>query len=207
VDKKYNPQVLNEALASQIQSPDNSVLYYSNLNFLRKEELILLAFVLWTNPNEIFRKVVIADLLDHKKQFRDLLGNELAEVAFERFLTRQVLQGKPWYKLEREVFFATVKSERGLLSLLSDHQIGRSLERRLKVKLYFPSKARRAERHRGYRDHGSARPAHCWTERNWHNLTPTWKKEMIHNIETNWPKEKMNLIEIKPIHFYLLMTG
>jgi hypothetical protein len=204
LESRYSFEVLDKLVSSQNQSPCNSVTYYSNLNFLRISELLVLIFLLWTaSETSLFRKVVLADLLEKEDRIRSIVRNEFQEVILRRFVQRQILQRKPWYRHERETFFKFLLSKRGLLSLLSDKQVLKSLSRRLKPKLVVPRKPRKVERHRGYRDHGTARPAHRWTEKNfWYSKQYNWRREILFTLK-NWPLEVQELINLRPKAFYI----
>jgi hypothetical protein len=204
LDSRYSSRAIEKLVSSQNQSPYNPVTYYSNLNFLKYSEFLVLIFLLWTaSETSLFRRVVLVDLLEKENRIRSYVRNEFQEVILRRFVQRQIVERKPWYKHEREAFFCFVLSKRGLLSLLSDSQVLKSLGRRLKPKLFVPRKPKRVERHRGYRDHGTARPAHRWTEKNfWNSYQYNWRREILFNLQKYWPLELRELINLKPKSFY-----
>jgi hypothetical protein len=160
--------------------------------------------LLWTaSETSLFRRVVLVDLLERENRIRSIVRNEFQEVIIRRFVQKQIVERKPWYKYEREAFFQFVLSKRGLLSLLSDKQVLKSLGRRLKPKLFVPRKPKRVERHHGYRDHGTARPIHRWTEKNfWYSYQYSWRREILFRLKKDWPLEVQELINLKPKSFY-----
>jgi len=65
-----------------------------------------------------------------------------------------------------------VFTRRKIMGIISDPQVIRKVRKRLYQKIRpTRSRVRRTERHRGYRDHGTLRPAHRWLPKTDYSLT------------------------------------
>lgn len=159
----------------QNQSRDNSgsscdMFEVLNSNYLSKTELIFLTFLCYYFNTTTLRKSCpfllyeLLTILPQKIESASYLKNQ------ERINLWKLLQRKP-YHLTGEWPF----SYREVTGILNDSVVARKVLKRLYQK-HRPRSPRRTERHRGYRDHGTLRPAHCWLPKEDYTLNENQKR-------------------------------
>lgn len=149
-----------EKYREQNQSPDSSVsvgyVRILNSDYLSKTELVYLCFLCYylnTTTLKASCPYLLCELLVslpekiERSDFTQTEKNSLFLLVAKR--VKLYIDGD-WPFSSREIG-----------GIINDSQIARKLRRRTYQKLR-PRKARRTQRHRGYRDHGSARPPHRW---------------------------------------------
>ena len=151
-------RALNTLTVTQNQSPDSPILYFHNLNYLKKEEILLVFLLLMKTENEDLFSSTVLDLEDlvERNPGNILMEDEqilLLRLLFERKEDRKF--GKAGFRYRRLQKFLAFFHPRALIGLLKDQKyINFFLKRRLTCKTLTPSRARRGQRIRGYRDHG-----------------------------------------------------
>jgi hypothetical protein len=179
-------------IASQTPSPGSSV-YWCNLNWMSDTEVLTLSLLAVIGNelmrNDILRCELILSLPEKVKQCESLSTMQKAVIL--RLLEDRLKRKLPFYKNRQEVLLRYF-SYRRIKGLISDSVVLRSLARRLRPRIPKSSTKRtlpagtplQTSRHRGYRDHGAARPTHKWLPTNdWTLTRQQWTKEQLEELD------------------------
>jgi len=184
-------------VASQDQSPGSSV-YWCNLNWMPEEEVLCLALlaIIGNNlfRNDILRCELILDLPSRVQRCVSL--SDLEKAVLLRLLEDRLKRKLPLYQNRQRVLLKYFKYRR-IKGLLSDSVLLRRISRRLRPRVKRPGGKRtltagtplQTSRHRGYRDHGSARPYHKWLPTNdWRLTRQQWTEEQLRELDLEFFK-------------------
>jgi hypothetical protein len=184
-------------LTEQTPTPGSSV-YYSNLNWMSHSELEFLCFFgILSNEihrNDILRLELILNL--PKKVQKDTNFSELQKAILLRLLQDRLQRKLPLYE-NRQRALLKLFSPRRIKGLLRDPVIRKSVLQRLKPRVVKPKQINRLpggtpiqySRHRGYRDHGAARPSHKWKPTSdWSLTRQQWSQEQLKELDCEFYK-------------------
>jgi hypothetical protein len=149
LEQKYTEDKLRDIVSRQNQSPNNSTIYWANLNWLTREEFLALSLVAWLTDSKTIKSLILEELVPRMEKQQGLDGMEKWNLM--RFLSDHVKRGLPFYRSHQKVFFSYIP-KRQLLGILGDSRTWRLLNRRLRPKVWFPPRPSRTQRRRGYSD-------------------------------------------------------
>ena len=177
--------------ASQDQSPGSSV-YWCNLNWMPEEEVLTLALLAIVGNdlfrNDILRCELLLDLPSRIQRCESLTTMEKAVLL--RLIEDRLKRHLPFYQNRQRTLLQYFKYRR-IKGLFSDSVLLRRISRRLRPRVKRPGGARtlpagtplQTSRHRGYRDHGSARPSHKWLPTSdWRLTREQWTREQLQEL-------------------------
>jgi hypothetical protein len=178
--KEQLSAVSSEVGVSPHLSPGSSV-YWSNLNWMSTTEVETLAlFAIISNEiqkNDILRCEVYLGLERAIRRNKEI--DYVRSMLLLRLLDERLRRRLPLYENRQRVLLRHY-SYRRIKGLFSDRSITFGLQKRLKARVVKPRVPKdpttgcpltpngvpfQTSRHRGYRDHGSARPRHLWKPR------------------------------------------
>ena len=179
-------------VASQTPSPGSSV-YWCNLNWMSETEVLTLSLLAIIGNellrNDILRCELILTLPEKIKQCESLSTMQKAIIL--RLLEDRIKRKLPFY-INRQRTLLRYFPYRKIKGLCSDSAILRKLARRLRPRIPKSSSKRtlpsgtpiQTSRHRGYRDHGAARPYHKWLpDSDWTLTREQWSKEQLKELD------------------------
>jgi hypothetical protein len=112
----------------------------------------------------------------------EAFGGPIGKAILLRVIQDHLKKKLPFYKNRQKVFFRYFPLRR-LLGLLSQPELQSKLQKRFRPRLCTPQRAKRGQRIRGYRDHGTCRPGHKWLPRYDFSLTrEQWSQEELQEL-------------------------
>jgi hypothetical protein len=177
IESRYDDKALLKLMSSQNQSPDNPILHLVNLNWLTRSEALAMVFIAWATENQNLRSLLLVELTQRYAD-RKISCSDNERWMILRFLQDCVKRRLPFYQNRRADFFFHIPL-REILGVLNDPRIRQSISKRLRPRLWHPPKPVRAERIRGYRDHGTARPSHKWLPKDLLTDRQRWKEHEL----------------------------
>jgi len=179
-------------IASQTPSPGSSV-YWCNLNWMSETEVLTLSLLAVIGnelfQNDILRCELILSLPGKVKQCESLTTMQKAVIL--RLIEDRLKRKLPFYRNRQEVLLRYF-SHRRIKGLISDSGVLRKIARRLRPRIPKSCSKRtlpagtplQTSRHRGYRDHGAARPFHKWLPNSdWTLNRRQWSKEQLQELD------------------------
>lgn len=174
LETRYSQDKLTELVSRQNQSPGSSF-YLSNLNYLSVEQIIVLIMIAYCTNEKSLRVEIISSLPGQIRRKEQELTS--ATIGLLCRMTQDLLiKKKPFYRKWQSYFFQFCPY-RKLMGLLCSKDFHKSLDYKLKPKIVYPRKAKKGDRIRGYRDHGTCRPSHKWLPKYPFSPSTVWNLE------------------------------
>jgi hypothetical protein len=188
LEAKYTEDKLNDLVSRQNQSPDSTI-YWTNLNYLSVSEILALTLIGYSTENKVVRIEILEKLPGAIERIpEEAFGGPIGKAILLRVIQDHVKRKLPFYENRQKVFFRFFPLRR-LLGLLSQPEFQSKLQKRFRPKLWTPKRAKRGQRIRGYRDHGTCRPSHKWLPRYDFSLTrQQWSKEQLQELDLEFYK-------------------
>jgi len=188
LEAKYTEDKLNDLVSRQNQSPDSSI-YWTNLNYLSVSEILALTLIGYSTENKVVRIEILEKLPRAIERIpEEAFGGPIGKAILLRVIQDHIKRKLPFYENRQKVFFRFFPLRR-LLGLLSQPEFQSKLQKRFRPKLWTPKRAKRGQRIRGYRDHGTCRPSHKWLPRYDFSLTrEQWSKEQLQELDMEFFK-------------------
>jgi hypothetical protein len=179
LEAKYTEDKLNDLVSRQNQSPDSSI-HWTNLNYLTVSEILALTLIGYSTRSNVVRIEILEKLPGAiERHPEEAFGGPIGKAVLLRVIQDHIKRKLPFYRNRQKVFFRYFPL-RKLLGLLSQPVLQVKLQKRFSPKLWTPVRAKKGQRIRGYRDHGTCRPGHKWTPRFDFSLTrQQWSKEQL----------------------------
>jgi hypothetical protein len=160
LEAKYTEDKLCDLVSRQNQSPYSPILYWSNLNYLTVSEILALTLIGYSTNSTVVRIEILERLPGAiERHPEEAFGGPIGKAILLRVIQDHLKRRLPFYQNRQKVFFRYFPL-RKLLGLLSQPELQSKLQKRFRPKLCTPKAAKRGQRIRGYRDHGTCRPSH-----------------------------------------------
>jgi hypothetical protein len=183
LEAKYTEDKLNALVSRQNQSPYSSI-YWTNLNYLTVSEILALVLIGFSTKSNVVRIEILEKLPGAiERNSEEAFGGPIGKAVLLRVIQDHIKRRLPFYRNRQRAFFRFFPL-RKLLGLLSEPVLQAKLQKRFRPKLWTPARAKRGQRIRGYRDHGTSRPRHKWTPRFDFSLTrQQWSEEQLQRLD------------------------
>jgi hypothetical protein len=183
LEAKYTEDKLYDLVSRQNQSPDSSI-HWTNLNYLTVSEILALTLIGYSTNSNIVRIEILEKLPGAiERHSEEAFGGPVGKALLLRVIQDHIKRKLPFYRNRQKAFFRRFPL-RKLLGLLSQPELQSKLQKRFRPKLWTPVKAKRGQRIRSYRDHGTCRPRHKWLPRYDFSLTrQQWSKEQLQSLD------------------------
>jgi hypothetical protein len=147
-------------------------------------EILALTLIGFSTNSTVVRIEILEKLPGAiERQSEEAFGGPIGKAILLRVIQDHNKRKLPFYENRQRAFFRYFPPRR-LLGLLSDPVLLAKLQKRFRPKLWTPVRAKRAQRIRGYRDHGTSRPEHQWTPRFDYSLTrQQWSQEQLRELD------------------------
>jgi hypothetical protein len=152
-------------------------------------EILALTLIGYSTENKVVRIEILEKLPGAIERIpEEAFGGPIGKAILLRVIQDHVKRKLPFYENRQKVFFRFFPLRR-LLGLLSQPEFQSKLQKRFRPKLWTPKRAKRGQRIRGYRDHGTCRPSHKWLPRYDFSLTrKQWSKEQLQELDIEFYK-------------------
>jgi hypothetical protein len=183
LEAKYTEDKLNALVSRQNQSPYSSI-HWTNLNYLTVSEILALTLIGFSTNSDVVRIEILEKLPGAiERHPEEAFGGPIGKAVLLRVIQDHIKRKLPFYRNRQKAFFRRFPL-RKLLGLLSDPVLQSKLQKRFRPILWTPARAKRGQRIRGYRDHGTCRPSHKWIPRFDFSLTrQQWSKEQLRKLD------------------------
>jgi hypothetical protein len=143
-------------------------------------EILALTLIGFSTNSDVVRIEILEKLPGAIERLpEEAFGGPVGKAVLLRVIQDHIKRKLPFYQNRQKVFFRYFPL-RKLLGLLSQPVLQMKLQKRFSPKLWTPVRAKKGQRIRGYRDHGTCRPGHKWTPRFDFSLTrQQWSKEQL----------------------------
>jgi hypothetical protein len=186
LEAKYTEDKLNDLVSRQNQSPCSPI-HWTNLNYLTVSEILALTLIGYSTNSDIVRIEILEKLPGAIERLsEETFGGPLGKAILLRVIQDHIKRKLPFYRNRQKVFLRFFPL-RKLLGLLSQPVLQSKLQKRFRPKLWTPARAKRDQRIRGYRDHGTCRPSHKWLPRFDFSLTrQQWSEEQLQKLNLDF---------------------
>jgi hypothetical protein len=152
-------------------------------------EILALTLIGFSTKSTVVRIEILEKLPGAIERYpEEAFGGPIGKAILLRVIQDQLKRRLPFYRNRQKVFFKYFPL-RKLLGLLSQPELQSKLQKRFVPRLHTPKAAKRANRVRGYRDHGTCRPSHKWLPRYDFSLTrEQWSKEELKELNLEFYK-------------------
>jgi hypothetical protein len=147
-------------------------------------EILALVLIGFSTKSNVVRIEILEKLPGAiERNSEEAFGGPIGKAVLLRVIQDHIKRRLPFYRNRQRAFFRFFPL-RKLLGLLSEPVLQAKLQKRFRPKLWTPARAKRGQRIRGYRDHGTSRPEHKWTPRFDFSLTrQQWSEEQLQRLD------------------------
>jgi hypothetical protein len=147
-------------------------------------EILALTLIGFSTKSNVVRIEILEKLPGAiERHSEEAFGGPIGKAVLLRVIQDHIKRKLPFYENRQRAFFRYFPL-RKLLGLLSQPALQSKLQKRFRPKLWTPARAKRGQRIRGYRDHGTCRPGHKWLPRFDFSLTrEQWSREQLQRLD------------------------